>query len=221
MKISKSSGVFSNGYLADTKPPIKSSTSSVTLAMTILARISIFLQRVHSKLTWSRTSRKYLWNSLKGLRGSLQHRWLTVSSKFALPWMPNYSRRNRPRRFITLVPNFYSFHAYVAISKLQLLFLQHKSRHRMKMIGENSNKSSLKYLSGTRHLRLTLSADSLSNRGCTGEFSRAKAEKKVLVPRTQETRNQIRQPHHATSHFYHGLKIAKTIQHPLFLNRPP
>jgi hypothetical protein len=55
-------------------------------------------------------------------------------------------------------------------------------------------------------------------RGCTGEFSRAKA-KKVLVPRTQETRNQIRWPHHATSYFYPSLKIAKTIQHPLFLNQ--
>ncbi len=58
------------------------------------------------------------------------------------------------------------------------------------------------------------------SRGCTGEFSCAKA-KKVLVPRTQETRNQIRWPHHATSYFYPGLKIAETIQHPLFLNQPP
>ncbi len=37
-------------------------------------------------------------------------------------------------------------------------------------------------------------------RGCTGEFSRAKAKKKVLVPRRQNTQNKIIRAGRATSH---------------------
>ena len=46
---------------------------------------------------------------------------------------------------------------------------------------------------------------SLNNRGCTQEFSHMK-KRRVLVPRTQETRNQITRAGRATSHVYPGDK---------------
>jgi hypothetical protein len=43
-------------------------------------------------------------------------------------------------------------------------------------------------------------AGHFDGRGCTGEFSRAKAKKKILVPRRQHTQNKIIRAGRATSH---------------------
>jgi len=57
-----------------------------------------------------------------------------------------------------------------------------------------------------------------AGRGCTPGFFPRETKKESFGSTCER---KIRRAGRATSHFYSGLKIAKAIQHPLYLNRPP